>query len=355
MASGGKRPYLDFQKYRYDEEKRPVFSFAKKPIQRQVKSFEAAGAPDVANFSIGSNPFRKEPKKKIEYKKFFYGFFIFSFFGAWFWLIFYLPYFDIDNVYYTGVKITDEATLKNYVYDGFLKSAKYWHRNNYFVTDAEEIAAGIKENFDLSDVKVTKIFPDKLQIDVLEKSHSMILCTRRGYYLLDSDGSVIKIFWEKELVPIVTTSTNATGTIPENLIVVSSTPSSTVTEDSFKPTRKKITGEYDNLPLFCVDEEKKLSTVNKNVVSSDFLKNIIEWHESLLKEGIGAPEFFLGQLNQWSGFEAYFKDKKWHLKLSPENIQSQILKIKAVMNSKESISQIKEYIDVRFGDRVTWK
>ncbi|HRY36309.1 MAG TPA: hypothetical protein P5230_00300 [Candidatus Magasanikbacteria bacterium] len=353
MTSGGKRPYLDFKKYRYDEEKRPIFSFPKKPAIKQIKSFEAATPVESVNFIVGNNPFRKEPKKKINYKKFFFGFFIFFFLAAWFWLIFYLPYFDIENIYYSGIKTTNEATLKTYVYDNFIKSGKYWHRNNYFVTDAEEIVIGIKNNFDLSDVKVTKIFPDKLQIDVIEKSHSMVLCTQRGYYLLDSDGGVIKIFWEKEFT---STSIFTTGTVQNEVNGPTSTTSSMpVAEEIFKPTRQKIDKEYQNLPLFCIDEEKKLSLVNKNVVSEAFLKNIIDWHEALIKEGIGSPEYFLGQLNQWTGFEAYFKDKKWHLKLSPENIQSQIIKIKAVIESKESISQIKEYIDVRFGDRVTWK
>ena len=97
------------------------------------------------------------------------------------------------------------------------------------------------------------------------------------------------------------------------------------------------------------------NAVNIKIISTDFLNNLVFWHESLEKEGIGTPEYFLGQFNQWAGFEAYFKDKKWYLKLTTENTDKQILKIKSLINSKDSMAQVKEYIDVRFGDRVIWK
>ena len=123
------------------------------------------------------------------------------------------------------------------------------------------------------------------------------------------------------------------------------------------PEIKSIENDYKNLPLFCVDENTKLNKNQKNILSSDFLKIVIAWQEALGKEeGIGAPEYFIGATtSQQSGWEAHFKDKRWYLKISPENIEQQILKLKAILTGKEGSAKANEYIDVRFGDRVFWK
>ena len=351
MTPRSKRPYLDYQKYRYDDEKRPFFSFVKKPFSRKIKSLEAASAPSPANLTIGANPFRKQQKKKINFKKFFYTGIVLLLPILWFWLMFYLPYFDIDNVNYSGIKTLDEQSVRDYVFNTFLKSDKYWHKNNYFFVSKKKITKGMMENFDISSITVTKIFPDKLQIDITEKKHSIVLCTTRGYYLLDNDAGVIKTFWENEPISsevAITPATPTTTEIDSDTTTIKQTP-------IFRPDRTKIEPGYRDLPLFCIEENKKFSTVNKKIISTDFLNNIVFWHESLEKEGIGTPEYFLGQFNQWAGFEAYFKDKKWYLKLTTEDTDKQILKIKSLINSKDSMAQVKEYIDVRFGDRVIWK
>ncbi len=355
MSLGGKKPYLDFQKYKYDEEKRSFFSFGKKnrPAKpRQVKIYEMP-PQDPINYTVGSNPFHKETGKKINYRKFFSAFFIATFFATWFWLMFYLPYFDINDVSYFGIKALNVEEIKNFVNDNYLKSGKYWHKNNYFVVNAEKIIAGLKQNFDVSDIKVTKIFPDKLQIEIIEKNQSIVYCTPEGYYLLDSDGRVIKIFWEK---PEEAINTSPLDIATSSAIISTNTiPNVTTRSIIFKPNKNKIENEYKNLPLFCLNENKKLNKNQRNVLSADFLKIVITWQEALSKEGIGTPEYFIGGADQQSSLEAYFKDKRWYLKISPENIEQQILKIKTILIGNEGGARANEYIDVRFGDRVYWK
>lgn len=352
MPPGGKKPYLDFQKYKYDEKKhRSFFSFTEKPKKnRPLKVFEISTPPDPLGFSTGTNPFRKQEKKKINYRRVFSTFFILSFFIAWFWLIFYLPYFDINNITYTGIKTLNEEEIKHFVFENYFKSGKYWHKNNYFVTKPEKIISGIKENFELSDVKITKVFPDKLQIEIVEKSQSLVYCTQNGYYLLNHDGGVTKIFWEKEVKEEEFTTTTST----EESSTSTTLEKTTVVEEIFKPDRKKIESEHGDLPLFCIAKAENLYLNQKNILTTSFLDMVISWQEQLKKEGMGSVEYFIGQDNQWSSFEAYFKDKRWHLKISPENISQQIQKIKAVLNDEESVTPA-QYIDVRFGDRVFWK
>lgn len=354
MSLGGKKPYLDFQKYKYDEKKRrSFFSFVEKPKKsRALKVFEVSAPPDPLGFSTGSNPFRKQEKKKLNYRRFFSIFFILSFFLAWFWLIFYLPYFDIDNIVYSGIKTLNKEEIQKFVFENYLKSGKYWHRNNYFITKPEKIILGIKEKFDLSDVKITKIFPDRMQIEIIEKNQSMIYCTSYGYYLLNHDGGVIKIIWEKEILPETTSTTVSSTEIMTTTTVFIAT--STVEEEVFKPSRKEINIEYSDLPLFCIKKSEKLYLNQKNILPVSFLENIISWQENLKKEGIGTVKYFIGQDNQQSSLEAYLEDTRWYLKISPEDIPQQIQKIKAILNNEEKIKPF-EYIDVRFGDRVFWK
>lgn len=354
MSSGGKRPYLDFQKYKYDENKnRSFFSFSKiKKPTKSLKIFEVTSPPDPLGLNIGANPFRKQEKKKINYKKIFFSFIIISFFIAWFWMIFYLPYFDINQVSYEGVKNLNEQDIKDRVFEKFLKSGKYWHKNNYFVLDTEEIATDILSNFELSDVKVEKIFPDSLKIIIKEKKQSLVFCTMNGYYLLDHEGGVIKVFWEKEELPTEPILVSSTTSTPD--FTTSTEQQLPLVTEILKPDYQKIEKDYSDLPLFCVANKEKLKENQKNILSGDFINIIIDYQENLEKEGIGKVTYFLGQTNQWNSFEAHFDDKRWFLKLSSENSLSQIQKIKALLNDNENITPL-EYIDVRFGDRVFWK
>ncbi|HNU96286.1 MAG TPA: FtsQ-type POTRA domain-containing protein [Candidatus Magasanikbacteria bacterium] len=357
MTPGGKRPYLDFQKYKYDENKRrPFFSFGKnKKSAKNLKIFESTSPPDPLGLNIGANPFRKEVKKKISYKKIFSGLIVFGFFVAWFWTMFYLPFFDIKQVGYSGIKNLNEQEIKDLVFEKFLKSGKYWHKNNFFILNTEKIAADISNNFELNDIKVEKIFPNRLQIDIREKKQSLIFCNMNGYYLLDHEGGVIKTFWQKEeIIPAeLSTFTTNTSTIEQTDSITTTQP---MLEEVkiLKPDRKKIDTENLDLPLFCVVGEERLQKNQKNILSTDFINTIIDYQENLEKEGIGIVSYFIGQTNQWNSFEAHFGDKRWFLKLSTENTFTQIQKIKAMLNDKEKIAPT-EYIDVRFGDRVFWK
>ena len=232
MTSGGKSPYLDFQKYKHDGEKRSFFSFGSKktkPKARPLKVYEMPPT-DQNNFTVGSNPFRKEIHERINYKKIFSTFFIIFFFVAWFWLIFYLPYFDIDKISYFGIKALNADEIKSFVNDNYLKSGKYWHKNNYFLVNADKIREGLKQKFDTSDIQVTKTFPDQLQIDITEKTQSIVYCTQVGYYLLDSDGTVVKTFWEKIEEVINTSSVEIVTT---SSMITTSTITNTTTKSRF--------------------------------------------------------------------------------------------------------------------------
>lgn len=352
MTPGGKRPYLDFQKYKYDEDKRGLFSFTKKKEKSKPKKLKIYEMPpqDPINYTVGSNPFRKEAEQKRNYKRIFSAFFIASFFVAWFWLMFYLPYFDVDKISYYGIKALNADEIKGYVYDNYLKSSKYWHRNNYFIVKPEKMMQGLKQKFDVNDVKVVKTFPDTMEIEIIEKNQSLTYCTPEGYYLLDNDGKVIKIFWENPIEETTTSISIATGTV-----FITSTINTTSTPIIFKPTKNKIDNEYRNLPLYCIAENKKLDNNQKDIISVKLLESVIFIQETLSKEGIGAPEYFIGGTTEQSGLEAYFKDKRWYLKIVPENIEQQILKLKTILTGNEGGAKANEYIDVRFEDRVFWK
>ncbi len=298
---------------------------------------------------------------------------------AWLILMLYLPYFRIKNVEYKGLKIIEINEISEYVNNEFLKGVIV-PRNNYFLLSAKKIERDLLQKYGVEEIKVTKIFPEKLLIEIKEKISTIIYYNGSNYYLLDRNGEIIKkitllngiqteVYEDEDIINIDTESENNQATTSmANVVMTSSstepfnsrtTPgqitiasSSTSTAVMNTPEWRKLTRDYEDIPIFWDKSNLSEDGEKEFILKNEIIEFIIEWDKILKEEGIGDARYFETE-NLTSGL-ALSLDKPWKIYIQPNNsLENQIANLKIILSSRNTSP--KEYIDLRFNERVFWK
>ncbi|KKQ41190.1 MAG: Cell division protein DivIB [Candidatus Magasanikbacteria bacterium GW2011_GWA2_37_8] len=272
-------------------------------------------------------------------------------FIGWIILILFLPYFRIQKINYDGLKIIKQAELDIWFNDK-LFSGKIIPWNNYFLVSTNNLTNKAISHFGLEAIEIRKIFPHELKIVIKEKISSVIYDNGQNYYLLDNNGYSIKYLGvvgddEFKTIPINTTTVSST-TKTKN--VVSSTFSNTTTTEKIHlPNFSRLVKDFGDFPII-FDKRKINISENILVIEPEIIQTALDWQRETEKQGIGRVKYFVLD-NPAAGLTVYTY-KPWVVYINiykPVNGQIDNLKLITITN------QPKEYIDVRYGERVYWK
>ena len=144
-------------------------------------------------FHYRGNPFKRNSRRGCPgYKVAILGLLILT----WTSLLLYLPFFNIDEINYSGLKNINRGEINALVESSFLDCHTIIPCKNYFLLDTDAIEKKLLDIYSLNSAVVEKNFPGQLIIDVNEKLSALIYDNGKGYYLLDKGGTVTNFLTE---------------------------------------------------------------------------------------------------------------------------------------------------------------
>lgn len=120
--------------------------------------------------------------------------------GVTAYALFFSSYFRMKNVSVRGNQSLEREEIENLVRSSWTEDGHAWTADNYFFLSTEKLERKIGESFnEIESVRVTKEFPDGLQVEIREKNPALIWC-RRDCYFVNEQGVAFLIANEAEMV-----------------------------------------------------------------------------------------------------------------------------------------------------------
>ena len=124
--------------------------------------------------------------------RFFYWLFLLVFFTLVVYIFLFSGFISFSDVRLQGNHKINDSDLMTVINDKL--SAKYFNlisANSYFFVSSEELAKKLSKQFKLIEaVKVDKVFPSRLNVEIKERIVSMAFCKKEDCYLIDENGRV---------------------------------------------------------------------------------------------------------------------------------------------------------------------
>jgi len=262
------------------------------------------------------NPFFKNRKKlhktsNINIKLFTILFIVFSVIIFIFWLLILSSSTKITNVEIEGGTRVSENNIRTLINEQ-LSSKKliFLSQDRFILFNTKELSKNLINKYHFEKIKIEKKWPNKLTITVNEKPFACIWNEREKYFHIDSDGNIL------EEIKIINKEEDKKYPLIHN------------------KSKHKIT-EYKTKQIKSYIKYAKhlTETLNKKIAEITISNFIIDKNEDTFKiKTLDGPEIFFSTKN---------------------DIDKQIEKLVAVKNEKfqENFSN-KQYIDLRFGDKI---
>ncbi|MDD5749519.1 MAG: FtsQ-type POTRA domain-containing protein [Patescibacteria group bacterium] len=222
--------------------------------------------------------------------------------------IFQTRYLEVDRISVSGNENFSAQEISEAIEEEL--SAVVFHifkRNNYFLLKTDALEEFLLTHYNFESVLVTKKFPKSLMVEVKEKISHFIWQRDDVLYLIDSKGAL-------------------NGQI-------------------------RAQNETDGLLLL---EDKRMSRIDDNQVFSqeeiDRLNTLYFTWESIFSQSFAINRLLID--DNWD--IDIITDAGFYIKLSPQDVERQILNLDRVLTEVINSSEI-DYIDLRFGDRVYFK
>lgn len=339
------KPEYTFAKYKpYQSPWKRFFSVFKRKKQKNI--YPVRGVP-----SYKVNPFKKTAKKPITAGRII-GTILFILVIAWMGMLVYMPYFRINNIEYSGLTNLSQREIEEFIKTNYLDGGKIIPSNDYFLVDTNKIQKGLSDKFSAQSIKVEKIFPNRLNVNVVEKQSSLIYDNGQKYFLLDNGGSVIKYLADVNTDEYrVVTTTNVTSTNTPRIIMVSTSSPNNISPTTTEhiPDSDKIKNQFGSYPILFDNRGLTIAEKELDILPDDLINFIVYWYTDLPKQGIQPQYFVLDNLNSGVLIKT---NKVWSIFVQPNNdYTSQLNNFKSILKTIKP----KEYIDLRFGERVYWK
>lgn len=312
-------------------------------LKRKTKNNPVLTPHTTGEVSPRTNPYRRVEEKKQGLAPAVKILFFLIILLSWLTLIIYLPYFRINKIVYFGLDIIQKEEIENYIKTSYLDNWKIWPHNSYFLSSPGEIVRLLNQKYSLNSVEVRKQFPNTLEIDLKEKISSIIYDNGEKYFLLDAQGSVLKYLGETGAqIPVIVTTVSST-TSSSTLLAMNNTV-------SHKPDYLKIKNAFGNYPIIFDTRYLPVAEKQNNILSQQIISGTIAWRDLLEKEGMASVKYFITE-NPLAGLGAV-TNKNITVYWQPTNdLNLQIQNLKTILENE----QPKEYVDLRFGERVYWK
>jgi hypothetical protein len=270
-------------------------------------------------------------------------------------LISQLSFFKIKNVNIEGIKTLNEDEVKSMVDKHISEENRmiFFPQNNYFFVNTEDVESNLSRKFPLNFVKVNRVFPNGLDIELEEKISTVVFTNGEEYELLDLNGDYLK-----PLTIIINQNSPAANSISSSTTSGSAVSSTIVSNINDKQNESStvigisnIGREFQGLPIIYTKNQKIFANKGLGVIPKQTVGAAIDIKNMVEKQKIGYIKYFTIDDSNSSNLEAT-TNFSWKILFNAKNnFQNQINNLKLV--TKENSP--KEYVDVRYDGRVYYK
>jgi len=139
------------------------------------------------------------------------------------YLLFYSPAYKIKQIFISGHLDTPQAEINDLIWQSINKNSwLLFPQDNYFFLNKKRLQNDFQSEFLLDELKIKKLPPDTLLIELTERAGQFIWVTNERIYLFDLDGNIFKEIPARELVnigmPIVYDSSNSNIEINDKVL-----------------------------------------------------------------------------------------------------------------------------------------
>ncbi|HHE45930.1 MAG TPA: FtsQ-type POTRA domain-containing protein [Candidatus Moranbacteria bacterium] len=257
---------------------------------------------------------KNRPKKRGVRRILFY-FISVIFLGVVIYILFFSSLMSITKIKISGNKnITQQLLLRQINPQISGKYFQLLNKNNFLLVKISRIKKILSSQFvQIRKIEIKKKFPSYLEINIVERVPTLIVCSNNQKYILDENGQVY----------------DKINSLPKKDLII-------LTDESHRPISL---GDY-------LLDKKYLSYILK-------IKKIVEEETGLkLKNNFWTPSLISGDIRTetQTGWKIYFNEQN--------NLSEEVEMLKAVLNKKIiSVAQRAklEYIDLRIKNKVYYK
>lgn len=319
-----------------------------KRLWRRLRRKQTTITPSAPVTHYKSHPFRnpqRVPTSKIKV------ILLCAILCVWVGCIAYLPYFRINKVDYFGLENITKSEMEDFLNQNFLDKQSRLPLNNYFFIKAGTVSEKLYKTFPFEGVEVVKVFPNKLEITVTEKISSIIYDNGQKYFLLDSAGTVTKYLRDvapnelkRKTIPAIASFDTMSDTNSSTALL------NTTTTVEHTPNNEKINDEFGDYPIIYDRRNIPAEVRQTDILPPEYITAILAWHKYLNEQGRAAPKYFvIDDLNSGIIIDTALS---WNILFQPKaDLEAQLNTFKTILPNIKP----KEYVDLRFGEKVYWK
>jgi hypothetical protein len=257
---------------------------------------------------------------------------------------------SIEQVHVSGLKQISSTKFKNAV-SGIIGNPIFYFlpRSNYLLIDTSEMCEILKLRFPIENITTKKIFPNRLEINVVEKPPVILYDNGYAYATVGGQGEVVDL--------IRSVASNEWSNVDPLSLIPSSTISVTTTIDTIAQNHTPATTDlkklYPEYPLVFVPAPRSLHA-NAEVLPVETISTITDWHKTLTKT-LGIPVSYMTLTNGLKDANIV-TGEGWQIKADfSKNTTEQINNLNIVLRDKNFPRPNLKYVDLRFKAHIFWQ